>query len=633
MNVPRSIDYHHDQGQRTRDSRDRDRSDRVSSPTRTIDGTSTIESATSEPTTETPRPKPARRSGAQGSSSRQSGGRRNYLPRGTQNFKRAQPINYSKNRGNAAGNFSPREVDDKTRAVLADLNDFDANEGETENLAEDIFSPGTGIADEEVRKIMRVRVSSKQMDLDQQVAAGNKVIKRLKDTLTALTKGKNEFVHSAVDAEKSARNGWAQALETAQLLDEDRGFFKQKVKQLEVDNTIWKDNAKDTMRELSLSEDKMQNLRNEIEELKEKLAEAENAGTQALIALEVEKARNEESERQHSGWRDSQMAEVSQKEKEEELKNMEATLKATMEEETTKLKEEIQEKESRIKELESELVLTETQFARAVAECEASSSRAATKDKDMSELMKSIREIQTSAQSREEEANNQRREAESKVSGFETQLAVTRGELNVFTLEKSSLQENLDSAKDERGTALKSLEDLKLRVEDLKTELNTTTSNLTLEKELRARSDLKEREERNERIALSAQMVAMTKEHAQMESHLNDAKEVVDGKWRKQVVLQDEQYAEKEAELAETREACVGLNGEIEALKVSLQNEKSVAVNEAAEEASKLTAEINILRERLNAEEIKTMKSGKASEKIVASLEAQLREGQAERRR
>merc|ERR1711937_735156 len=187
-----------------------------------------------------------------------------------------------------------REVDDKTRAVLADLNDFDANEGETENLADDIFAPGTGIADDEIRKIMRVRVSSKQMDLDQQVAAGNKVIKRLKDTLTALTKGKNEFVHGAIDAEKAARNGWAQALETAQLLDEDRGFFKQKVKQLEVDNTIWKDNAKDTMRELSLSEDKMQNLRNEIEELKEKLAEAENAGTQALIALEVEKARNEE---------------------------------------------------------------------------------------------------------------------------------------------------------------------------------------------------------------------------------------------------------------------------------------------------------------------------------------------------
>jgi hypothetical protein len=51
------------------------------------------------------------------------------------------------------------------------------------------------------------------------------------------------------------------------------------------------------MRELSLSEDKMQNLRNEIDDLKQKVAEAENGGTQALIALEVEKARSKEFKR------------------------------------------------------------------------------------------------------------------------------------------------------------------------------------------------------------------------------------------------------------------------------------------------------------------------------------------------
>merc|ERR1719148_556181 len=277
---------------------------------------------------------------------------------------------------------------------------------------------------------------------------------------------------------------------------------------------------------------------------------------------------------------------------------MEENLKATMEEETTKLAEEISEKISRIKELESELVLTETQFARAVAESEASSSRAAAKDKDMSELMKSIRDIQTTGQSREEEANNLRRDAESKVSGLETKLAVTTGELNVYTHEATSLQENLDSAKEERGIAITSLEALKAKVDNLKSDLNSTTSNLTLEKELRTRSDQKEREERNERIALSAQMVSMTKEHAQMESHLNDAKEVVEGKWRKQLDAQDQQYQEKEAELAMTRETIVGLNGEIGALQISLQNEKSVAVNEAAEEASKLTAEINILKDK-----------------------------------
>ena len=69
-------------------------------------------------------------------------------------------------------------------------------------------------------------------------------------------------------------------------------------------------------------------------------------------------------------WRESQMAIANQKAKEDELKEMEASLKTKMEEETTKLKEQIEEKESKIKELESDLSLTETQFARAVAESE-----------------------------------------------------------------------------------------------------------------------------------------------------------------------------------------------------------------------------------------------------------------------
>ena len=68
-------------------------------------------------------------------------------------------------------------------------------------------------------------------------------------------------------------------------------------------------------------------------------------------------------------------------------------------------------------------------------------------------------------------------------------------------------------------------------------------------------------------------------------------------------------------------------------LKVSLQNEKSVAVAEAASEMSKLTAEISILKERIRTEEIKALQNGKASEAIVASLEAQIMEGRAERRR
>ena len=66
------------------------------------------------------------------------------------------------------------------------------------------------------------------------------------------------------------------------------------------------------------------------------------------------------------------MAIANEKAKTDELRNMEASIKAQMEEATAHLKEELQEKTSKLKTLQSELVMLETQFARAVAESEVS---------------------------------------------------------------------------------------------------------------------------------------------------------------------------------------------------------------------------------------------------------------------
>jgi kinesin family protein C1 len=543
-------------------------------------------------------------------------------------FARAGPLSYSKAvrlSGNGSPLFAAREVDEKTRAVISDMNEFESAQLMTEEIATDIFAPGTGISDDEIRKIMRVRVSSKQMELEQQVAAGNKVIKRLKDTLTALTKGKNEYIHRAIDAEKQARNGWAQALETAQLLDEDRGFFKQKVKQLEVDNTIWKDNAKDTMRELSLSEDKMQNLRNEIEELKAKLSQAENAGTKALISLEVEKARIQEYEKMKADWKSVGKGGMSSED--------EAEMKRKVAEQTEKYKEAIRAKDERIRELENEIVLAENQFARAVADSEAAANRVSSKDKDMQDLMASITEIQAAGQRREEEANRQRKEAEHKVSELEKTLAITKGELNVFNHERSTLKDTLDSARKERSAALKAVDDMKFQVDELKTDLNATMSQLTLEKELRARSEQKEREERNERIALSAQMVAMAKEHAQLESRVKDSNDTIEKNWAKQIEDEQKKLAVKEKEIKQAQEKISGLQGEIEALRDSLKKEKDNVQAGNIEEIAKLKSEVAILKEKLKTKEMEARMSNAATEEKVQELEKAVREGQAERRR
>lgn len=332
-------------------------------------------------------------------------------------------------------------------------------------------------------------------------------------------------------------------------------------------------------------------------------------------------------------WRQTQEAMQNESARALERNRNDQELRNLVKAETSELKEELQERVARIKELENELVLAESQFARAVADSDSAEQRARSKDKDMTELMKSIGEMQATSKAREEEANTQRREAEKKVSALEQSVAVTKGELNVFNHERSTLKDTLDTAKSERLAALKSLDDMKDQVDELKTDFNATKSQLTLEKELRSRSEQKEREERNERIALSAQMVAMTKDHARMESSITEAKEADEGKWRKEFEKQEEKLKEKEAELEEAGQKIAGLTGEIEALKSALQSEKSSAVAENAEEMSKLKAEIHILHSKLQADAMKNQASGMATQQKVDKLEQQLREGQAERRK
>ncbi len=170
MNIPKTINMSYE---------NEDRANQVVSPGEsTFDGTSTIGSSTSEPTTETAsrnsrnrssRKAPSNRNGgssgsrngSRGGSSRSSNrganhgnnqasnsnsGRRTYhrntysgtsrmqsstVPRP---FKRPGPLSYSKTvrLGGSSAPFSAREVDDKTRAVLADMNEYDSAQLETE---------------------------------------------------------------------------------------------------------------------------------------------------------------------------------------------------------------------------------------------------------------------------------------------------------------------------------------------------------------------------------------------------------------------------------------------------------------------------------------------------------------------
>ena len=456
-------------------------------------------------------------------------------------------------------------------------------------------------------------------------------IANLKNTLAAVLDAKKQLVSGAIDAEKTARVGWFRALQSARDIDADRDAIKSKAQQLEADRQIWKDTSKDSMRELSVAEEKIQALQDELEPIKEKLATTEQLKNEAMIAMEVTKARSEANLEQIDGLK----AEIAalQAAKGAAVEQAKAEAAGVGGAEKTKLSAEISSQKDRVKELESQLQTKELEMQKLTIEKDAAVERATSKDRDLSELMKSLGDIQRSGQAREEEANTQRKEAEGKVSDLERTLADARGEISVITHEKTALAESLAKIKEELEGADGSVKELKSQIDGLKSEISTQAAQLALEKELRTRSEQKENEERTERVATQAQMVAITKEHALMEAQLNEANEILEAKWRKQFKAQEELIQQKEDALTESLETVAGLEGEVASLKEAISDKKSKQEAEHAEEISKLNGEIRRLEGRVKAEEEKLVAAQEAFAKERADFEAQLRDGAAERRK
>ena len=258
---------------------------------------------------------------------------------------------------------------------------------------------------------------------------------------------------------------------------------------------------------------------------------------------------------------------------------------------------------------------------------------AASKDIALRDLMKGLSDIQKSSQAREDEANSLRKEAENKSSDSEIALADVKGKNAFLTHEKATLEESMKTTEKELKEGDELICTLKKDVDTLKQNMNSSTSQLQLEKELRAQSCQKEREERNERIALSAQMVAMTKEHAEVEVMLKESsastiRQYEDKIDRKQII-----YTEKEIELSDLQEGIARLEAEILSLKQALNDEKTMAQAKSAEVISGLKGEINMLKERMRSAVQKSLSAGAASAEQVKALEDEISECHAERRR
>jgi len=584
------------------------------------------------------------------------------------NKKSATPLSWSQMRGKLTPPRIARQilVDEKDRI---DLMDCDPNKSEVNNLSDALFPSGSGISDEEVRKVLNKKISSaKQWELKKKLADADLAVQRLKDILNSLVRAKSRLTMGAAEVEKNAKIGWKKSLQKLYYLDEERQILKKDLKELEEENVGLNDHLKDTKRTIQHSEHKVTCLEDEIIPLKDALAAAEKAHTEASIALAVAESRSDEATKQAEEWR-SEIAAL-ETSKSEAVKEAEASILSAMERENVELREECATMRTKILDREGELrrlvnvaddssgeslldgikreldilrnneretkarlLFRDSELARAVADFEAAESRAIAKDNDLRELMKGLGDIQRSGQAREEDANDTRKAAESRVREMELELADLRTESSVFAKENETLKEILERTRAEVDMLGAALTDLKVELQSHKSEASAHSSELQFERELRARAEQKEQEERQERIALTAQMMAMTQEHARAEAKLKEINESLERQWRETTEDNVRSLNKKDETISRLTEAISGLEGERDSLKHALNDKKTMANAANLEEIGRLNGEINAMKERLRSEERRALSLGNASADQVQALEAQIREGLAERRR
>lgn len=122
------------------------------------------------------------------------------------------------------------------------------------------------------------------------------------------------------------------------------------------------DNAKDTMRELSLADDKIQYLRSEIEGLKLNLTDAQNTASNATIQYELQKRSNQEIMRQEKERYDRLVEDVESRKRFK--KRDRDVIDKEVEKVSKELKQELREYKDKVEKLDQELAMAQTQFAR-----------------------------------------------------------------------------------------------------------------------------------------------------------------------------------------------------------------------------------------------------------------------------
>ena len=136
----------------------------------------------------------------------------------------------------------------------------------------------------------------------------------------------------------------------------------------------------------------------------------------------------------------------------------------------------------------------------------------------MTELMKSVGDIQRSGQDREHELTN-------RLALAESQVVECREKILALCYEKKSLEEALEAAKSACSVHEITIASLRKEISDSRLGSAQHESALQLERDCLTKAEEKASEERAKRVALAAKLNAQLQEHGESEKQLRESLE------------------------------------------------------------------------------------------------------------
>ena len=358
--------------------------------------------------------------------------------------------------------------------------------------------------------------------------------------------------------------------------------------------------------------------------------------TRSGLEAEVRRVREEVSTLQHAAKNDTTSAVSKLEEEVETLKRERAKMDeaatsalAAAKAETEEIRAKLNASGGDMKVAENRAEMAERDVARLTAELTAARTQLADKESDLRSTLQGMAASQASVAEEKGAMRAELMQLQSRVQTLESERISAVQDL-------AAARQTVTSVEHEKIKLVEQVETLSQSVEHMTQELSSCKEaqmQLSLERELRCKAEMREREEKTERIAACAQMAAMNADAAHFRTSSEAQMAALEQKATRDLQESRDEATSLKVSLVEESERAVALAGEVAQLKNALDSADKAANHEAVQELAKASGELEVLRRRVASAEAAAETAGGTQRARIQALEAELKRGEGQRRK